>query len=87
MTMICVIYTGELVLLGSEMWEVMMGWVCSYVVFGLFTGLAKSEDKCVRHRAFGSDRQTNKTASIPTDALKHVARTTVAGLKRIWILS
>jgi len=28
MTMNCVIYTGQLVLLGSEMWEVTMGWVC-----------------------------------------------------------
>jgi hypothetical protein len=25
-----VIYTGQLVLLGSEMWEVMMGYVCSW---------------------------------------------------------
>jgi hypothetical protein len=25
-----VICTGRLVLLGSEMWEVMMGWECSY---------------------------------------------------------
>jgi len=57
-----------------------MGWVCSYDAFALFTGLAKSEDICVRPRAFGSERQTNKTASIRTDALKHVARTTVAGL-------
>jgi hypothetical protein len=65
----------------------MMGWVCSYVVFGLFTGLAKSEDRCVRHRAFGSERQTNKTASITKDALKHVAGTTLAELKRICILS
>jgi len=24
----CVIYTDQLVLLGSKMWEVMMGWVC-----------------------------------------------------------
>ena len=47
-----------------------MGWVCSYDAFALFTGLAKSEDICVRPRAFGSERQTNKTASIRTDALK-----------------
>ena len=25
----CVIYTGQLVLLGSEMWEDTMDWVCS----------------------------------------------------------
>ena len=30
MTMNCVIYTGQLVLSGSEMWEVTMGWVCRY---------------------------------------------------------
>jgi hypothetical protein len=52
-----------------------MGWECSYDAFGLFTGLAKSEDNCVRHRTFGSDRQTNKRVCIKTDALKHVART------------
>jgi hypothetical protein len=60
MTRNCVIHTGQLVLLGSEMWEVTVGWECSYDVFGLFTGLAKSEDKCFRHRAFGSERQTIK---------------------------
>ena len=26
MTMNCVIYTGQLVLLGSEMWDVTIGW-------------------------------------------------------------
>ena len=49
-----------------------MGWECSYDAFDLFTGLSKPEDKCVRHRAFGSERQTKKRASIKTDALKHM---------------
>ena len=26
----CVIYTGQLVLLGREMWESTMGWECSW---------------------------------------------------------
>jgi hypothetical protein len=58
-----------------------MGWVCSYDAFGLFTELAKSEGKCTRHRAFGSERQTEQTASVKTDALKYVTRTGV-GLTR-----